>query len=312
MKIDLDESPATRWAGLAERGDLARRLLALYRRDLGSGAENAGLVETIVDQVARREEPAELTAIAQSLGVPRADVVLCNAYYDLIKASVGCSAFAIDTPAGPLHARNLDWWTSENLLRDGTMSFDCQRAGRTRYRLVGWPGFIGCFSGVAPGRFAVTLNAVLSDDAPQIAEPVVFLLRRTLDEAADFDAAVKALEQTPIASDCLLLVTGVRAGELVVIERTPTRAALRRPVNGRLIVTNDYRALGAGGAVGELGATSCGRYDRVAQLLDQGFGDSVERAFTILTDPKVKMTITVQQMVLRASDGTCVVRLPGD
>lgn len=183
--------------------------------------------------------------------------------------------------------------------------------GGTRYSLVGWPGFIGCFSGVAPGRFAVTLNAVLSDDAPQVAEPVVFLLRRALDEAADWKAALRLLRDTPIASDCLLLLTGVRAGELVVIERTPTRAAVREASGGFVHVTNDYRALRSGpDLAGPLGGTSCARANRLAALLQEGRVKDVDSAFLALADARVKMDLTVQHMVLHAGTGTVEVRLP--
>lgn len=50
--------------------------------------------------------------------VPLDEVVCGNLYYDALKAVlVGCTAFAVDTPTGPLHARNLDWWTENDSLR---------------------------------------------------------------------------------------------------------------------------------------------------------------------------------------------------
>jgi acid ceramidase len=99
------------------------------------------------------------------------------------------------------------------------------------------------FFGVAPGRFAITLNAVLSDDPALLAEPIAFLIQHVLNSASDFTTAVTWLTETRIASDCLLLVTGINAGEMVVIERTLTRVAIRRAVNGIIAVTNDYRLL---------------------------------------------------------------------
>lgn len=252
---------------------------------------------------------AELEGVSSVIEASLPRVVLGNLYYDVIKAGLGCSAFAVDTPQGPLHARNLDWWTTGGLLRNETEIFDCRRNDRTHYQLVGWPGFIGAFSGVAPGRFAVTLNAVLSDDAACIAEPVVFLLRRVLDEASSFDDALRVLSTAPIASDCLLLLSGVREGEFVVIERTPARVAVRRPSNGSIDVTNDYRLLEiAKPDHGELAQTSCLRSARLRERLTN------ERplidAFALLSDERVKMTITVQQMVFCAATGRCDVRLP--
>jgi hypothetical protein len=236
-------------------------------------------------------------------------VLLSNLYYDALKVVLmACTAFAVDTPEGPLHARNLDWSTQADALARHTRLVRLSRGGRLRATLVGWPGFTGCFSGVAPGRFAVTLNAVLSDDLPQLAASIVYTLRELLEEAASFREAVDELARRPIATDALLLVTGIAPGEMAVIERTPTRAAVRGPQNGVLVVTNDYRdlpiwsagrpALGAG-----LAATACGRFDRACELVRPGRVQDVSAAMAVLRDPQVVLGITVQHMVLRARDG---------
>lgn len=307
--IDLDQPASTRWAPLAERASRARALLDLYERDLGTTVQPLlGTLLELARSVLPNDTFAELEGVATFIDAPLPRVVLGNLYYDVIKAGLGCSAFAVDTPQGPLHARNLDWWTTGGLLRNETALFDCRRNGRTRYQLVGWPGFIGAFSGIAPGRFAVTLNAVISDDAACIAEPVVFLLRRVLDQASSFDEALRVLSTAPIASDCLLLLSGVRDGEFVVIERTPTRVAVRTATDGFIDVTNDYRLLEVTGtAGGELAQTSCRRSERLRERL------MVERpvdAFALLSDERVKMSITVQQMVFCAATGRCDVQLP--
>ncbi len=312
ISIDLDQPATRRWAVLAPRASSARDLLDVYEKDLGATVQPLlGTLLELARSVLPAETFAELEGVANVIDAPLPRVVLGNLYYDVIKAGLGCSAFAVDTPEGPLHARNLDWWTNGGLLRNETELFDCRRNGRTRYQLVGWPGFIGAFSGVAPGRFAVTLNAVLSDDAACIAEPVVFLLRRVLDQASSFDDALKELSIAPIASDCLLLLSGVREGEFVVVERTPTRVAVRRPTNGFIDVTNDYRLLDvAGPARGELAQTSCRRSERLRERLTIEKPMTTHDALALLSDERVKMTITVQQMVLCAATGRCDVRLP--
>ncbi len=304
--IELTQDPLVRWASLRPLASGVRALLHAYRTDLGALASNLELIEHAARTVLSDELRAELTGIAREVDAPLSDVLLGNLYYDLIKVGMGCSAFATDTPDGPLHARNLDWWSPGSLLRDQSLVCDFRRTGVTRFKTIGWPGFAGCLSGLAPGRFAVTLNAVSSGDPVQLAEPVVFLLRRVLDTATDFGHAVELLRDTTIASDCLLLVTGVRRGELVVIERTPTRAAVRGPTNGMLEVTNDYRVLGASKLQGELAETTCTRSARVRELLASGVTDP----WRVLQDDRVRMGITVQHMVLQASTGRCDLRLP--
>src|SRR5207237_8286843 len=140
-------------------------------------------------------------------------------YYDALKVVLGCTAFAIHVGDVILHARNLDWWTENAALTRYTTVSRFIGGPVGEFTTIGWPGFTGAFSGIAPGRFAVTLNAVLSDEPLQTASPVVFLLRQVLEEASDFQSALRILTETPLASDPLLLLTGTRQGEMVVIER---------------------------------------------------------------------------------------------
>jgi hypothetical protein len=121
------------------------------------------------------------------------------------------------------------------------------------------------------------------------------------------------LRDTPIASDCLLLVTGARRGEMVVIERTPRRAALRFEEGGVLVVTNDYRTLSSGffaAAEGELQRTACKRFDRASTLIRESRPIEPEACLAILRDRDVPMDLTVQQMVMRASTGALRVEVP--
>src|SRR5439155_21699618 len=107
-------------------------------------------------------------------------------------------------------------------------------------------------------------------ESTSLAAPVVLMIRRVLEECRGFAEAVSLLERSRIAADCLLLVTGTRPGEMVVIERTFTRSAIRGPIDGQVVVTNEYRTLnGAGRSVdgNRLQETACGRFDRITALL---------------------------------------------
>ncbi len=179
------------------------------------------------------------------------------------------------------------------------------------YSSIGWPGFLGVFSAVAEGRFAITLNAVLSEDTPQLAPSITLTLREVFETAHTFDEAIDMLTSRTIASDCLLLVTGTQNDQRVVVERTSTRSATRRQEGGPLVVTNDYRRLEntGGGGASELHATACSRFDRALYLATIGAKDPAA-CLAVLEDPKVKMMITVQHMVLQASTGMVEVALP--
>jgi acid ceramidase len=307
IRVDFSQAAETRWDVLRQYKDVARRLLQQYVADFGGIEHLYDEISLYREQYMAHEQQVELTAIAQLLDTDLESVTLGNLYYDAIKFVIGCTAFAVDTEEGPLHARNLDWWTENNLLAEKTIILRGEGAGAGPFQLVTWPGFIGAFSGMAEGRFAITLNAVSSNEPFELATPITFLLRSVFETARSFQEAVDRLVHTPIASDCLLLVTGTKRGEMVVIERTPTRAALRYPQDGRIVVANDYQALhfeGQGSlGEGELQQTSCRRFDRATALLEKRLPTDSADCFTILTDERIRMRITVQHMVMSAAKG---------
>lgn len=312
LVVDLASAPHDRvhLSPAARRG--AARLLATYRTDIGLSASALSALTEIAPLVVPPDHLAELAGLAARTDFTMADLLIGTLYYDAIKTVWGCTAFSVNTSAGVLHARNLDWWTNDRLLSSETALTRYVNGPAGPFVTVGWPGFIGAFSGCAEHRFSVTLNSVISADPPAVALPVVCLLRQVLEEEPTFARAVQRLAHTEIASDALLLVTGTAPGEAVVIERTPTRHAVRRAdEHGVVVVSNDYRALvGETRAAGELASSSCSRYDRAAACLAAGGVDSVDAAHAVLADPAVRMGITVQHMVLCAHRGVVDVRLP--
>ena len=310
--LDLRDEPRRRWQLDAERVHQARELLRSYGQELGVSPLLAAGMSAMVRPHLAPEHWAEIEGIAAGLGVPLHEALLGNLYYDALKFVLGCTAIAVDTPSGPLHARNLDWWTANRMLADFCLLTRFEHAPAGPFVTVGWPGFAGALSGLAPGRFAVTLNAALSDERGQLAAPITFLIRTVLERAASYAEAVELLTETRIACDCLLLVTGIGPGELVVIERTPTRHALRQPEGGVLHVTNEFRLIEVrpGAPRNELQRTSCGRFERMGELLAREQPADFAACFAHLSDPAVKMEITVQQMAFHARSGEFEVRIP--
>jgi Acyl-coenzyme A:6-aminopenicillanic acid acyl-transferase len=308
MQVDLTMPATLRWDLSGAEETAARGLLAVYQRDLGLPAP---LVAELSRPTVRADYWAEMEGIALRAGIPIEEVVCGNLYYDALKAVlVGCTAFAVDTPTGPLHARNLDWWSENDSLRRNTIQTKFVGAPVGEFTTVGWPGFVGALSGIAPYRFAITLNAVISDEPLQVATPVVFALRQVLEEADCFESALRTLRTISLASDSLLLLTGVHRREMAVIERTPTRAEVRFAENGCIFVTNDYRKIHTGlrSFESELQSTTCGRYDRISDLVASRVPRDVTGCLNYLNDPAVRMGITVQQMVFHAATGTCLVQ----
>lgn len=302
--INLDLPAQERWSFLIDYKDEVNELLQCYLDDFEGADFIFDSIGEYKKEVISREYLEEIEFIASISNFSADQVLIANLYYDVLKFYLGCTAFAIENAGGIIHSRNLDWWTDNNILSNYSKIFDFQRNGQTVFKTIGWLGFIGALSGTKPGKFSLTLNAVSSSDQPEIAPPVSFLLRDILDSSSSFHESKEKLEKTIIASDCLILLSGVNKNEMVVIERTPKRFATRTTQNGYIIVTNDYKELENN--VSEesiLQSTSCGRYDRTKELLDTKIPTDSNGCFNILKDDKVIMGITVQQMVIDNKTG---------
>lgn len=314
LQVDLRLSPEKRWSGLAQFRDAARELVTFYLNEL-EGFAGDGLFDAALPILATQESQNEMRGIADVLGVPFRDIALVNLYYDAFRALFGCTALGLDTPAGPILARNLDWWTSAGALSRLTQITHTSGGPAGPFSLVGWPGFVGAFSGSAPGRFALTLNAVASNEGFCLTRSTPLFLRDMLESAPDYDTAKSRLESELIASDCLLLLVGVRPGELCVIERTSRRSATREAEGGVVAATNAYRTLvdtptqnpGNGSILAD---TACSRYDRALAMAAECKHPAIEDCFSILSDPSVRMKITVQHMVMQPAIGLLEYRMP--
>jgi len=196
---------------MALHGCRAVRLPSRARRhlleDLGSLAEIAEQIAPIAAEHLDASTLAELRGLSQHAEIDEARLLLANLYYDAFRILIGCTAFAIDAPTGPIHARNLDWWAPNRLLTSTTWITAFEYGAMGPFETVGWPGMIGAFSGIAKGRFAVTMNAVVSREPAEPAASIAMLIRHAFETCADFDAAVALLSATKITADCLLLVS---------------------------------------------------------------------------------------------------------
>ncbi|MCB9658572.1 MAG: hypothetical protein H6726_13065 [Sandaracinaceae bacterium] len=308
-RVDLDSSPAERWAGIEVRADAVRELVDVYQQDIGPLGDFLKLLTLYRDAYVPYEQRIELESIAARTDVDPLALVLVNVYYDAFKHAMACTAFASNTAHGPVHARNLDWHSPRDALRRHSEIHEFVRGGEVVCRSLAWPGFIGVFTGVSPGAFSVSLNAVVSDEAPGLGAPVALVLREALTARLPYERAVHHLRAIPLVCDCLLLVCGTTNDECAVVERVPARGVVRRGQVGSVTVTNDYRMLThTTGGVGALVATSDQRYDTTCSRVAHEAPDDAAACFRILDDRRVRMDITVQQAVMSAAQGTFVAR----
>ncbi|AXG68763.1 acyl-coenzyme A:6-aminopenicillanic acid acyl-transferase [Kordia sp. SMS9] len=302
--VNLDLQPSKRWSFLSKYKTAVNELIQCYLDDFTGAEFIFEGVELYKEQFISETYIQEIQSIAEISNFSVNEILVANLYYDVLKLYFGCTAFATWNDNEMFHARNLDWHTDENILSTHSMIFDFQKAGKTIFKSVGWPGFVGVLSAIKPRKFAITLNAVLSEDQAELALPISFVLRDVLETCESFEEAKTKLENTPIICDCLLLLSGTKHHEKVVIERTPKRTETRISEEGFIVVTNDYKQLQNGRAAGNiLQATSCGRFDSTTTLLRANKVQQEQQCLEVLQHQNVMMGITMQQMVFTVNTG---------
>jgi len=306
LVVDLNNKPAERWAVDADFQQCTEDLLEYYLKDLGIDDEYLDDMGDLLTEDIPEEYLGELKGISDKTQISLNRIVAGNLYYDFMKMVIGCTAFSTPTSEGPLHARNLDWLSTNSALSRLTLITEYINGPLVTFTTIGWSGIVGALSGVAENRFSITLNAALSNDKKETGIPIAFLIRDVLQNVSTFVEAVDILSSTTIPCDCLLLVTGLTNDECVVIERTPSRYAQRWAKDGVVTVTNDFFVLEVSPdnyiPDNELVASSCGRFNRIGELL-QAKPKDADECMAYLSDSKVQMDITEQQMVFHARSG---------
>jgi len=184
--------------------------------------------------LARSRSPylPEIAQIADALGF--SGVWLLNASYQW-----GCTARASDEDGVPWLLRTLDW-PFHGLGRHVEVARMQGAAGE--FFSITWPGYVGALTALAPSRFAACVNqapmrrrtthrwlrgydfarnayGVWRSDGLM---PPDQLLRQTFELCADFAAARRMLETTPVSRPVIYVLVGCAAGERCVVERTET------------------------------------------------------------------------------------------
>jgi len=303
LDVDMNLPSAKRYANVPKPAIEGSR--TLLRNIMQETPDLARLAIPLVQQRTEDRFQKELEGVSATFDIDWRDLLLANISYDLTIGALGCSTIALATADGPVVARNMDW-SPEDLLAQASYLLFCNKGRDLSFANAGWPGSIGCVTGLSGNGFAIVLNAVMSPEgARPDGYPVMLYIRTVLEDAANFEEALEMLQHETLAASALITLVGVKNDQRVVIERSPSRNALRWGEEGRpLAATNDYRKLfkTTTHAGSEIYETTCSRYDALQkyfadQKSDQSISD--EQLLYVLTDNSVLSGITAQHIVMR-------------
>jgi hypothetical protein len=240
--IDLDRDEGRRWGEVISR---EKTVASRVVQEAGSQFERVPeLLRWVFARLYQRSGGlyrGEIAAWAEALGVSLGTATILNCAYELSHLRwpklFGCTAGArwVDG-LGMVHVRNLDWPLAT--MGAATRLFRFRRGAR-EFVSVGVPGQVGVLSGMLPLAYSITINW-----APPVAFPCfefgpAFLVRDTLETCDSYDAAIRALTETPLSTSVFFTVCGTAPGQACVIERTQ-REAVVRPVAGPVLVQANH------------------------------------------------------------------------
>lgn len=221
--------------------DTASALLAQTRRTYGLASHAAAaMMLPYADKkskkwLQRTANPYlhEIETASDLLGKP--GVYTFNLAYEW-----GCTSGAYATGEQVQLLRVLDW-PFPSLGRHMVVALQSSLAGD--YYNITWPSLSGIYQGMAPGRFAASINQapmrmhklgfigdwfknrLITNHAKGL--PPSHLLRIVFESARNYEEAKRMLCNTPLAMPAIYTLTGTKYGEGCIIERLEDEAAIQ-------------------------------------------------------------------------------------
>jgi hypothetical protein len=172
------------------------QLLGYFRRYVKIPGVRSFAVNWWLDSAWRKAQPhippdylEELRGLAHGSGVSRADLYRLHSIPDRTYSCANFAAWGSQTADGRMiHMRNLDWNIRAGL-QDFAVVFVVRPKGKQAFVSAAWAGFIGVLSGVNESQVSIGQIGAETTDVHFAGEPMVFLMRRTMEEARDLDQA---------------------------------------------------------------------------------------------------------------------------
>jgi hypothetical protein len=227
--------------------------------------------------------------------------------FQSLKSFLGfCTSVAFEHPTlGMTHVRNLDWPVRQ--IRDATIILEC-KSDAGPFRAVSLPGMVGILSGVAKGRFSITINSKEDGDhwVPNLAGwGSTLLVRWIFENCRSYEEALRVLKKAPAFVPFFVTLCGPKSGQKVVVE-------VNRNGNNRVYRQPDYPVAVANHYPGEICEDeewdTQDRQELVEKLAVKCEAKTLAGCFSVVNQYPVMHADTVQSMVLHPRTGTVLLQ----
>ncbi len=188
----------------------------------------------------------ELEAAGKASGLDWDLFVAGNTMFD-IKKGLGCSVLMVErersATGGPLFGRNLDFPTL-GYVQHYSLVIVCRPQGKRAFVSVGFPGVIGCLSGMNDAGLTLAVLEVASAKDGSLrfdpqGTPYALCIRRLLEECSNLKEAETALRLMKRTTCINLAICDTK--QSAVFEITPKSVVVRKSVDGICLCTNHFR-----------------------------------------------------------------------
>ena len=226
FKIDLDLPPQERFKDVL----FAKQNEIKYFSEMVLGALPQELVSSIKKLESKIENQhkefyEELLGVAKYTNLTFSEAFSLNLTYEILASCT--SIVSIDKWGNVIHGRNLDYSYGEYISKF-IVHFEFYKNGLLFYEGDGNAGFLGLVTGLKKKAFAISLNQRESDNNPALlinavknkkAIPIPYFIRNVLEQAENYENAIRMLSDEEFAAPCYLIISGIEKNEGAVITR---------------------------------------------------------------------------------------------
>jgi len=210
-----------------EAADTVATVLRYFRGQLKVPIFGSRIVNFWLDRGWKAGQPfvsadvlEELRGLSDGSGVPLRDLYRLHALPDRTYTCSNFAAWGVRTQDGRLiHLRNLDWNIGAGIQHHPVI-FVVRPAGKHAYINVSWAGFIGVLSGVNDATVSIGQVGAETTDATLRGEPMVFLMRRVMEESGSVEDAAAIIQGARRTVGVNYVIAQASARRAIALETT--------------------------------------------------------------------------------------------